>query len=222
MYRRVKARVIAGVVSVRVVGVGQARRTAYLHLVPQLRLALLARLGRLLLASGFGAGLARHGAPRLQRDLAGMHIALRIGLHAAPCAVFRRVSHTRGRTTRNLAGPHAPRQPLGLLPLQLLQHLLDGYRVEDLLRGRRQNRQHRERAVFLVLLEAPAQVLLRDPLLAHALPRFAELAQRILAGQVGRAEDAGAHGQVGAVAPQPVARRLYHRVLCGAMPGASR
>lgn len=204
VYRSVKARVIAGQVSTRDLEATR-RPTAYLHLVPQLSLALLARSGRPLLAGSVGAGLARHGAPFVQRDLAGMHVALRV-LHAAPCAILGRVNHTRRRTARNLARSHAPRQPLGLLPLQLLQDLLHGYRIEYLLRGRRQDREHCEGAVLLVLLEASSQVLLGDSLLAHALPCFAELTQRILAGQIGGAEDAGANGEVGAVAPQPVAR----------------
>lgn len=134
-----------------------------------------------------------------------MHIALRI-LHTAPGTVLRCVNHTRRRTARNLTRSHASRQPLGLLPLQLLQHLLDGYRIKDLLCGRRQDGKDCEGAVFLVLLEASPEVLLGDSFLAHALPCFAELAQCILTGKVGGAEDAGANGEVGAVASQPVAR----------------
>ena len=221
-----KARVIAGYRVSRPVwreGREGGRRTAYLHLVPQLRLALLTRLALLYPPSSLSARarLARHGAPlALQRNLAGMHIALR--LHALTLApVLGRVHHTRRRRTRNLTRPNTPTQPLRLLPLQLLQHLFDGNRVEDLLRRGRQDGENSERAVFLVLLEAPAQILLCNALLAHALPCLAELAQRILAGEVGGAEDAGADGEVCAVAPQPAARALYHGGWSRAVPEAS-
>lgn len=90
--------------------------------------------------------------------------------------------------------------------MQLLQHLLYRNRIDDLLRGGWQNRQHSERAVLLILLESPPQILLGNALLAHALPCLAELAQRVLARKVGGADDSGADDKVGAVAPQPVAR----------------
>lgn len=179
--------------------------TADFHLVPQLSFGLLARLGLLPVARGLCTCLGRHDtALALQRDLTGMHIALR--LHALTPAILGCVNDTRRRRTRNLTRPHAPRQSLCLLPLQLLQHLLDGYRIEDLLCGGGQDGEDGEGAVFLVLLEAPAQVLLCNAVLAHALPGLGELAQCILAGQVRGAEDAGANGKVSAVALEPVAR----------------
>lgn len=202
VYRRVKARVIAGCVSDHVCKCRKEEHTAYLHLVPQLCLALLARLDFLLLAC-LGASFGRHSAAlSVQRNLAGMHVALCARLHAlAPAAVLSRVYHTRWRTTRNFARSHTPRQPLGLLPLQLLQHLLDWNSIEDLLSRSGQDGQNSECAVLLVLLEASTQVLFRNSVVAHALPCFAELAQRILAGEIGCADNTSADGEVCSVAP---------------------
>lgn len=137
-----------------------------------------------------------------------MHVALRVSLHAALRPVVCGIDNTRRRAARDLARPHAPRQPLGFLPLQFLQHLLDGDSIEHFLGSSGQYSKDREGAVLLVLLKAPTQVLFCNPLLAHALPGLAELAQRILAGEVCGTEDSRANGKVGAVAPQPAARGL--------------
>lgn len=115
--------------------------------MPQLRLCLFDRLVP---------------AARLCHDLAGMHVAL--GLHArAPRIVFGRgVGDTGRRRAGNLAGAHTARQPLGLLSLQLLQHVLDGDGVEDVFRRRGQDGQHGEGAVLLVLLKAATEAVLQS------------------------------------------------------------
>src|SRR5690242_12895907 len=152
--------------------------TAYLHLVPQLRLALPRRLA-LGPNPSLHPSLTLHHTALLQPHLARMHKPPLRVLGTRP--LLAALSHTRRRTTRNLARPHAAHQPPRLLPLQLLEHLLHRHRIDDLLCGRGKDSQHRERAVLLVLLEAPPQVLFRDAVFAHAYARFAELGKRVLA-----------------------------------------
>jgi hypothetical protein len=78
--------------------------TAYLHFVPQLRLALLApALAAILRAALYAARCAI----ALAGDLAGVHIAFTLEAGALG-VVLGRVCHTRRRGARNLARAHAP------------------------------------------------------------------------------------------------------------------
>ena len=131
---------------------------ANLHLVPQLGLAFLA----LLLAAGCWAGFSWAGAAvccglALDRlhDLAGVHEAVRLQAGAA-AIVLGCVCHARRRGAGQLAGADTAGQTLRLLLLQLFQHLLHRQGIEDVLRRRRQDSEHSEGAVLLVLFEAPA------------------------------------------------------------------
>jgi hypothetical protein len=130
----------------------QTIHTAYLHLVPQLRFALPA----LPLACIGGPLDAARGAVALASYLTGVHIALALKASALG-VVFSRVCHARRRGARNLARSHAACQSLGLLLLQLFQHLLYGNGVEDVLSGSREDGQDGEGAIFLVLFEAAAE-----------------------------------------------------------------
>jgi hypothetical protein len=121
--------------------------TANLHLIPQLRLRLLALLLR--------ARLTLCWRLPLQRDLARMHVPVRLQTRA-PRIIIRCVCDTRRGRRANFTRANAPREPLRLLPLQLLEHLLHRDRVENVLRGRGQDREDREGAVFLVLFESPS------------------------------------------------------------------
>jgi hypothetical protein len=69
------------------------------------------------------------------------------------------VSYTRRCGCSNLARSDAPGQPLRLLPLQLFQHLFDGYRVEDVLGCSGQDGEDGKGAVFLVLFEPSSEAM---------------------------------------------------------------
>jgi hypothetical protein len=56
-------------------------------------------------------------------------------------------------------------------------------------------------------------LLLRDAVLAHALPCLGQLPEHVLPRYVAGAQDARADGEVGAVAPQPASRALNHDVV---------
>jgi hypothetical protein len=85
-----------------------------------------------------------------------VHIALALEAGALG-VVLGRVCHARRRGARNLARSYTPCQPLRFLFLQLLQHLLHGDGVEDVLGGGREDGEDGKGAVFLVLLEAAAE-----------------------------------------------------------------
>lgn len=106
-------------------------RTANLHLIPQLRFALLA----LLLSARLGGTLyGACSAIALEDDLASVHEAVRLETRT-PCVILGCVCDTRRRRTGNLAGPYAARQALRLLLLQLFQHAFDGNGVKYVLGG---------------------------------------------------------------------------------------
>lgn len=58
-------------------------------------------------------------------------------------------------------------------------------------------------------------LLFRDPVLTHALPRLGDLAQDILASDVADTDDAGANGEVRAIASEPTTRGSNHRSIEG-------
>lgn len=58
-------------------------------------------------------------------------------------------------------------------------------------------------------------LLFGDPVLAHALPRLGDLAQDILASNVADTDDAGANGEVRAIASEPTTRSCNHRRMEG-------
>ena len=60
-----------------------------------------------------------------------------------------------------------------------------------------------------------ASLLFGDSVLAHALPRLGDLAQDILASDVADADDAGANGEVRAIASEPTTRSSNHRSIEG-------
>lgn len=58
-------------------------------------------------------------------------------------------------------------------------------------------------------------LLFGDPVFAHALPRLRDLAQYILASNVADTDDAGANGEVRAIASEPTTRSCNHRRMEG-------
>ena len=73
--------------------------------------------------------------------------------------------------------------------------------------------QHLPSTIYLLFREC--SLLFGDPVLAHALPRLRNLAQDILASDVADTDDAGANGEVRAIASEPTTRSSNHRRIEG-------
>jgi hypothetical protein len=140
-----------------------ARHGAYLQVVPQLGLCAAGlvcrrwRCRRWHWHWDIGDRRSVEGDSSLvKRGLAGVDIA--VGVHAGAataCVIVDCVGDAAG----NLAGANAACETLGLLTLQLVERVLDGQRIDNLVRGGGQDGQDGEGAVFLVLLESTAQAV---------------------------------------------------------------
>lgn len=87
-----------------------------------------------------------------------MHITLALETGAL-CVILGRISYAWRRRTRNLAGSHAPCQPLRLLLLQFFQHLFDGNDIENVFSGGGEDGEYSKCAIFLILLEAATEAI---------------------------------------------------------------
>jgi len=123
--------------------------TANLHLIPQLCFGLFGLRGMQTrrVSSLPASALALS-------DLARVHECIALEARKALAIV---IGYARRHRRCYLRRRNAPRQPLSLVSLQLIQYILHRYRLNDVLGGGGENGEDSEATILLILFKSPAK-----------------------------------------------------------------